>query len=49
MNMDYDFEYVGAANREIISPLTERVFVSMVSAIHDHFGSLISGPVVSRM
>ena len=45
---DYDFEYLGSANREVISPVTERVFVNLCMAVKDNLSTIISGPTVSN-
>ena len=47
MIYDYDYEYQGSANREVISPVAEGVFVNLVMAFKEHYGSIISGPMVS--
>lgn len=47
MTFDYDYEYQGSASREVISPVCERVFVNLAMAFKDHFGAIISGPMVS--
>ncbi|KAF6031552.1 hypothetical protein EB796_010184 [Bugula neritina] len=46
LTFDYDFEYQGSADREVISPVCERVFVNLALAFKEHFGSIISGPMV---
>ncbi|XP_071095883.1 uncharacterized protein [Haliotis cracherodii] len=44
---EYGFEYIGASSREVITPLTERVFVSLTQAIKSHHGALCVGPIES--
>ncbi|GFS27875.1 dynein beta chain, flagellar outer arm [Elysia marginata] len=41
---DYGFEYLGSSTREVISPLTERVFVMITQAVKAHTGMLCMGP-----
>lgn len=48
MTYDYDFEYLGSANREVISPVAEKVFVNLTMAFKEHYGTIISGPMVSK-
>jgi len=43
---DYGYEYIGSSPREVITPLTERVFVSLTQAINSHMGSMCVGPMV---
>lgn len=40
----YGYEYWGLAPPLVITPLTERAFVSFSRAIHSHCGSLVHGP-----
>ncbi|GFO25145.1 dynein beta chain, ciliary-like, partial [Plakobranchus ocellatus] len=41
---EYGFEYLGSSTREVISPLTERVFVMITQAVKAHVGMLCMGP-----
>ena len=43
---DYGFEYLGSSSREVITPQTERMFVTMTQAIKAHTGVLCMGPKV---
>ena len=49
MNCDfeYGFEYIGSASREVITPLTEKVFLSLAQGIQAFAGGLCMGPAVS--
>ncbi|XP_056010102.1 uncharacterized protein LOC125667097 [Ostrea edulis] len=40
---DYGYEYVGSSNREVITPLTERVFVALCQSIKAHMGGMCVG------
>ena len=44
---EYGFEYLGSSSREVITPQTERMFVTMTQAIKAHAGVLGVGPKVS--
>ncbi|KAK6172547.1 hypothetical protein SNE40_016179 [Patella caerulea] len=44
---DYGYEYLGAANHEILTPVTERMFVTLTQAVKAHIGSLCVGPAES--
>ncbi|XP_078672103.1 uncharacterized protein LOC144911712 isoform X1 [Branchiostoma floridae x Branchiostoma belcheri] len=44
MEFDYGFEYQGSASRLVITPQTERVFVSLTQAISANMGALCQGP-----
>ena len=46
-SLPYGFEYLGAGTREVLTPLTDRVFLSFTQAVTAHAGSLIMGPDVS--
>ncbi|XP_076457719.1 uncharacterized protein LOC143291635 isoform X3 [Babylonia areolata] len=41
---EYGFEYLGSSSREVITPQTERMFVTMTQAIKAHTGVLCMGP-----
>ena len=43
---EYGFEYLGSSSREVITPQTERMFVTMTQAIKAHTGVLCMGPKV---
>ncbi|KAK3108743.1 hypothetical protein FSP39_014630 [Pinctada imbricata] len=40
---DYGYEYIGSSNREVITPLTERVFISLAQAMKSHMGGMLVG------
>nr|XP_022320176.1 dynein beta chain, flagellar outer arm-like isoform X6 [Crassostrea virginica] len=40
---DYGFEYIGSSQREVITPLTERVFVALCQSIKAHMGGMCVG------
>eukprot|EP00105_Crassostrea_gigas_P044993 XP_019929141.1 PREDICTED: dynein beta chain, ciliary isoform X4 [Crassostrea gigas] len=40
---DYGYEYIGSSNREVITPLTERVFVALCQSIRAHMGGMCVG------
>ncbi|XP_052060514.1 uncharacterized protein LOC127700861 isoform X4 [Mytilus californianus] len=44
-DFDYGYEYIGSSPREVITPLTERVFVSLTQAIKSHMGAMCVGPI----
>ncbi|XP_069115919.1 uncharacterized protein [Argopecten irradians] len=44
---DYGYEYVGSSPREVITPLTERVFVSLTQTVKAHMGAMCVGPMDS--
>lgn len=48
MHFDYGFEYLGSTNRDIIIPLTEKVFVMITQAVQAHKGILCMGQKVSH-
>lgn len=48
-DLEYGFEYLGSSPREVITPLTERVFVTMTQAVSAHTGVLCVGPQVSKL
>lgn len=43
---DYGYEYIGSSNREVITPLTERVFVALCQSIRAHMGGMCVGAMV---
>ena len=43
---EYGFEYLGSTIREVITPMTERVFLSLIQAIKANQGGLVTGPDV---
>ncbi|XP_006816781.1 dynein beta chain, ciliary-like, partial [Saccoglossus kowalevskii] len=40
----YGYEYIGSANRIVMTPMTERVFVSLTQAVKSNMGGLCVGP-----
>ena len=44
---DYGYEYIGSSPREVITPLTERVFISLTQAMKAHMGGMLVGSMVS--
>ena len=42
-NWAYGFEYLGAAHHFVVTPLTERCFLTLTTALNFHFGGLLSG------
>ncbi|KAL5020323.1 hypothetical protein ScPMuIL_003215 [Solemya velum] len=44
---DYGFEYLGSSRHEVLTPLTDRVFVSLTQAVVSHIGALLVGPMYS--
>lgn len=44
--MEYGFEYLGASPREVITPLTERTFVSLIQSVNSYMGTMAVGPIV---
>ena len=47
VEFEYGFEYLGSSAREVITPLTERTFVSLIQSINSYLGSMCVGPIVS--
>ncbi len=43
----YGYEYAGSSPRELITPYTERVFVSLTQAVLTHQAGLLAGDPVS--
>ncbi|CAH1797693.1 unnamed protein product [Owenia fusiformis] len=41
---DYGFEYMGSCTREVITPMTEKAFVSLTQAVKANVGGLCMGP-----
>ena len=46
-SFDYGFEYQGSSTRDVMTPLTERVFLSYTQAIRSYTGCLAMGIPVS--
>ncbi|ESO89557.1 hypothetical protein LOTGIDRAFT_58893, partial [Lottia gigantea] len=44
----YGYEYLGSADHEILTPVTERMFVCLTQAVKLHTGSLVVGPAESE-
>ncbi|KAL3885754.1 hypothetical protein ACJMK2_025795 [Sinanodonta woodiana] len=42
---EYGFEYLGSSNREVITPLTERIFLSLTQTMKSYYGAMCVGPV----
>ena len=47
VEFEYGFEYLGSSAREVITPQTERTFVSLIQAVNNYMGSMCVGPIVS--
>ncbi len=47
-SFEYGFEYQGACTHEVITPLTERTFLTLIHAIKSHMAGLCMGVAVSN-
>jgi dynein heavy chain, axonemal len=43
-DMEYGYEYIGPSSRVVITPLTDRVWLTMTSALHIKLGCSLGGP-----
>lgn len=46
---EYGFEYMGSAVREVITPLTEKVFLCLTRAVHAYSGGLCMAQAVREL
>ncbi len=46
---NYEFEYLGSAYREVITPLSEKIYLSLTQAVKYHLGGLLVSATVRNL